>query len=61
MEMYSLLLPLATYICGARQQSIFPVIHKVDNVRIFIQLLMRIKWKWLLISGINYNTNLHFS
>ena len=30
-------------------QSSFPVMHKIDNVDIFVQLQMEINWKWLLV------------
>ena len=33
-------------------QSSFLVIHKVDNICSFVQLLMRINWKWLLVESI---------
>ena len=32
---------------GGYVQSSFPVLHKVG---IFVQLLMRINWKWLLVN-----------
>ena len=36
-----------------KKHSSFPVTHKVGNVDICVQLLMRINWKWLQMESIS--------
>ena len=40
--------------------SSFPVIHKVDKVGIFVQILMRINYKWLPQEVSDYYINVIF-
>ena len=44
----------------AHKQSSFPVIHKVDNIDIFVQLLMEINWKQLKTESISMQIDWHF-